>query len=829
MVAYLHARTHARTVPLSRLVFKKGLIWALSLALVAPPSLLAQTSGGASILPPVGGSAAGFGQGQPLITNPTALQPIIPANAPCPAPAVAPLTPLPPSPQLPPPGGTGQAGSGGTPLLQQQQGGGPSTGQTAASPRQGATGQQGGAALPLPGGLLGPTTQSQPPTGGGSPSRPEAVGPLSIEEAFARFFILQGVTGQLKQFGYSFFEVPFSGLPPTMDTPVGPDYVIGPDDTLAIHVWNVPDASFNRSYITPVERDGTVFIPHVGAIPVAGSTFSQATRVIQARLATLLKRFELHVSMARLRTIKVYVVGEVVRPGAYEVSSLATASHALYAACGPAKSGSLRSIQVVREGKPIATLDFYRFFLYGDRTHDIRLQSGDTVLVPPIGPVVAIGGPVKRPAIYELRGATTLTGLIDLAGGLTPTADRQRCQVFRVQAGQKRVILDVELGGLLDASDPAKAGSRAHEAGREADVVIQDGDFVRLGSVPTQIENAVTLDGAVRNPGPYEFKPGMRLRDLLTPEQMLVDSYLDQAELARTDPMTYETTVIRFSPKRLFEGVEGENLPLQRLDHVTVATQARPARSVTVAGEVKRPGTYAVANGERLSSVLKRAGGFTARAFPQGLILVRESVKRSQQAEVEKFVSLQKQRLVAEAAALAAGNVNPQGAMAGGMSPEQAALQMQMQALDQLIARLQPGRVVVKMESLTQLEGSAEDLVLEEGDAIMVPPRPQTVTVVGAVRNPVSVVHQEGLAVKEYIEQAGGMTRYAEKSGVYILRANGSTDAAYVNLRDVGPGDTIVVPEDIEPKARPVQFWTAVASVLGSLMLGAAAIAVIGR
>ncbi|MDE3225691.1 MAG: SLBB domain-containing protein, partial [Nitrospirota bacterium] len=446
-----------------------------------------------------------------------------------------------------------------------------------------------------------------------------------------------------------------------------------------------------------------------------------------------------------------------------------------------------------------------------------------------IGPVAAIGGPVKRPAIYELRGQMTLRGLIELAGGLTPTADRQRCQIVRMKAGQKRVILEVELGGLLEESKETMAGSRSGDSGRAADPSIQDGDFVRLGSAPTQIENAVSLDGAVRNPGPYEFKPGMRIRDLLTPEQMLVDSYLDLAELARTDPMTYETTVIPFSPKRLFQGVKEENISLQRMDHVTVATQAKPPRSVTVAGEMKRPGTYAIASGERLSSVLKRAGGLTARGFPQGLILVRESVRQSQQAEVEKFVSLQKQRLVAEAAALAAGNVNPQGAAAGGTSPEQAALQMQMQALDQLITRIQPGRVVVKMESLAQLEGSREDIILEEGDSITVPPRPQTVTVVGAVRNPVSVVYQEGLEVHEYIAQAGGMTRYAEKSGEYILRANGSTDAAYAGLKDIGSGDTIVVPEDIEPKSRPAQFWTAVASVLGSLMLGVAAIAVIGR
>lgn len=657
--------------------------------------------------------------------------------------------------------------------------------------------------------------------------QPEGGVPLSIEEGFARFFVLQGVNEQLKQFGYKFFDVQFSGFPPVMDAPVGPDYVLGPDDSLALHIWNVPDSTFNRSYIAPIERDGTIFIPQVGSIPVAGTTFSQVTRLIHARLSGLLKRFEMHVSMARLRTIKVYVVGEVVRPGAYEVSSLATASHALYAACGPSKSGSLRRIQVVRDGKTVSELDFYRFFMQGDRTQDVRLQSGDTILLPLIGSVAAIGGPVKRPAIYELRDRSTLTELVELAGGLTPTADRKRCQIFRVEAGQQRVILDVKLGDLLGDKHGPQA-DRSEKSVSAQDPPIQDGDFVRIAGVPTQIENAVILVGAVRNPGPFEFRSGMRLKDLLTPEQTLIDSYMDLAELVRTDPITYESTVLRFSPKKLFQGDKSADMELQRLDKVMVSTQVKPPRVVSIAGEVKRPGSYAIESGERLSSVLKRAGGFTARAFPQGVNLVRESVRHSQQTEVEKFVSLQKQRLVAEAAALAAGNPNPQGASAGGMSPEQAALQMQIQALDQLITRFQPGRVVVKMESLEQLEGSLEDVMLEEGDQIAIPQRPQTVNIVGAVRNPVSVVHQEGLQIDDYIQQAGGMTAYAETKGVYILRANGSTETAYARLKEVGTGDTIVVPEQIEPKTRTLPLWQSVASILASLATAAMAFIVVG-
>lgn len=677
---------------------------------------------------------------------------------------------------------------------------------------------------PVPQGFMG---QSQDSSGLQRQPQPEGVGQLSIEEAFSRFFVLQGVAGRLKQFGYNFFDVQFSGFPPVMDMPVGPDYVLGPDDTLALHVWNAPHAGYNRSYITPIERDGVIFVPQVGAIPVAGTTLSQATRLIHARLSSLLKHFDLHVSMARLRTIKVYVVGEVVRPGAYEVSSLATASHALYAACGPAKSGSLRHIKIVRGGKTVEELDFYQFFLQGDRSHDVRLQSGDTILVPPIGPVAAIGGPVKRPAIYELLDDTKLDELIDLAGGLSPTADRKRCQIYRVQAGRQRVILDVDLGpGSLGKGMPEpKENHLSGSQGVRGNPAIQDGDFVRIAAVPTQIENAVLLAGAVRNPGPFEFRPGMRLKDLLTPEQMLVDSYLDRAELVRTDPVTYEVVVQHFSPRALFQGKE-ENVELRRLDKVVVATQVKAPRIVSVGGEVQRPGNYTIESGERLSSVLKRAGGFTPRAFPQGIILIRESVRKSQRTELEKFVALQKQKLIMEAASLSAGNVNPQ---AGSVNQEQVTLQIQMQALDQLAARIQPGRVVVKMESLEQLENSPEDITLEEGDSITIPQRPQTVTVLGAVRNPASVVAYEGLRVEDYLRQAGGLTKDANEKELYILRANGSAEAAYVRLKDINAGDTIVVPQLIEPKTRPLPFWQSIASIIGSMMMGIAAVAIIGR
>lgn len=305
--------------------------------------------------------------------------------------------------------------------------------------------------------------------------------------------------------------------------------------------------------------------------------------------------------------MKVYVVGEVARPGAYELSALATASNAIYAACGPSRSGSLRQIRIMREGKTVGQLDLYDFLLQGDRRQDNRLQAGDVVLVPPLGPVVAISGSIKRPAIYEVKPGARLTELLTLAGGLTPLSDRQRCHLFRQDpALQERNMIDVDLIRAL-ASQGAEKNRLGSEGG---DPILLDGDYIRIPSLPTQVVNVVSLVGAVKSPGPYEFRAGMRLKEILSPEQLAVDAYADRAEIVRTDPLTYLTKVIQFSPKALFEGQESDNHPLQRLDQVVIASQLRPPALVLIEGEVRRAGYFTIEIGERLSSVLKRSGGF---------------------------------------------------------------------------------------------------------------------------------------------------------------------------------------------------------------------------
>ena len=802
-------------------------VWMLILVTAVPAPLLAQTQGGSGFpsLGGVGGVGSGSKDtlpGSPVVTNPTALQPLAPPQTPCPPPPAKTQPPIAPtgptlndfwpsdsSAVLPPSADTRIRLERDERFKKEQ--------------RDDIVKQKQDDRITTD--LDVRSKQEREERGRLAQQAAQLTSKdYSVEEAFAQFSVLQNVKSRLHQFGYDFFDTQATSFAPVLDTPVGPDYVLGPLDSLSIHVWNVPEQSLNRSYIVPVERDGMIVIPQIGAIPVGGLTFSQAERAITNRLSAHLKRFEVHVAMARLRTIKVYVVGEVVRPGAYEISSLATVSNALYAACGPARSGSLRQIRLVRDNQALGEIDFYQFLMAGDRRQDARLQSGDVIVVPPLGPIAAVSGAVKRAAIYELNPGTRLVDLLQLAGGVTPSANLQRCQLLRLDQDKGRIMIDIDLGKIIDAS------GRKRPTANGADLALQDGDFLRVASVPTQVVNVVTLAGAVKNPGPYEFRPGMAVRDILKADQFTVDAYMDKAEIVRTNPLTYETKVISFSPKDLFDNGKADDIPLQRMDQIVVGTQMRPPSVVFVEGEVRRPGYFTLETGEKLSSVLKRAGGFSATAFPEGIVLVRESVRKRQQVELDRFLASERQRLTAQSAALAAGTVGMStvGAAAG-QAAEQQVLSLRLQQLEAVTARVELGRVVINVRSLEELESSEDDIMLESKDRIAIPQPPKTVSVIGSVKNPSTVVYRVGLNLEDYVQQSGGMTEDASKSEMYVVKANGSTEGAYVRIKDMKPGDTIVIPQKIEAKTPQLSLWQSVASIVGSVALAAAGIAVIGR
>jgi len=630
-----------------------------------------------------------------------------------------------------------------------------------------------------------------------APAAPWEAPPSPLEQMFEAPYevsVPHAVPRALKQFGYDLFRAPASTFAPVTDVPVGPDYVVGPGDTMIIYIWGLVE---NILTVT-VDRNGNIFLPKAGTLRLAGLRFSEAEEQIRNALSKYFKKFDLKVAMKDLHTIKVFVVGEVVRPGGYTISSLSTISNALYVAGGPSKQGTMRNIRLLRNNKTVITLDLYDFLLRGDKSRDLRLETGDTVFVPPIGPVAAISGMVKRPAIYELTGPTRISELIEMAAGLIPTSYLKRVQIERVRGHQEKAILDLDLTALSRKQD------------QSADIEVQDGDLVKIFPIDTAIYNRVRLEGTVKYPGDYEWRPDLKLSTLLTPERLLPQSYLDRVEVYRLKP-DFTTEVLAVNLRALLNGDLSQDLALQQMDRILVNTELRPTEAVTVTGEVRRPGTYPIVRGERLSSLIRRAGGFTADAYPKAAVFTRKAIRDAEKEELDRFIKSQQQTLIAESAAYAAAG------MPGTEAEEQRIVTAQRQQLLSMLAQQVPlGRMAVHLDVPEKLENTPHDILLMDGDTLHVPKRPGSVLVLGSVRNPAAFLHKEGENYLYYLQRAGGLTPEADDKGIYILRADGSAETTFLKMRKIEVGDTIVVPLSTAAKYRPIPLARDIATIIGN-------------
>lgn len=295
----------------------------------------------------------------------------------------------------------------------------------------------------------------------------------------------------------------FSGVPttfaPVTDVPVTADYLIGPGDELALQL----SGQVNQQYDLTVDRTGNIDIPELGTVHVTGIPFSQLNGYLKSQLGRIYRNFALNTNLGSLRTIQVFVVGEAVRPGSYTISSLSTLLNAIFASGGPLPDGSLRDIQVKRNGETILHFDLYDLLLRGDKTKDIRLLSGDVIFIPFVGPQVAVAGSVNTPAIYELKGQTTIEDVLKLAGGDTAVASGGALRLERVYEHSMRSIEDVNL---------TTQGTQ----------ILRNGDILSVSSILERFRNAVTLRGNVANPGRYVWHPGMRISDLIPNKASLI-------------------------------------------------------------------------------------------------------------------------------------------------------------------------------------------------------------------------------------------------------------------------------------------------------------------
>jgi polysaccharide biosynthesis/export protein len=608
----------------------------------------------------------------------------------------------------------------------------------------------------------------------------------------------------LRQYGYAMFAANVSTFAPVDDIPVGPDYVLGPGDDLTINVWGAIDSTMIRT----VDRNGRIVLPKVGDLRIWGLTFSQADRLIRDELARYFRGFSTSVTMGRLRTVSVHVVGEVCQPGVYTLSSLATVTNALYSAGGPTKLGSLREVRLLRSNIQVARIDLYDFLQRGDRARDYRLESGDTIFVPTVGDVVAVAGEVKRPAIYEVQTGTRLADVVTLAGGVTPTSYLKRVQIVRALPNAERSTLDVDLTAHYLKGDEAN------------NPLINAGDLVLIHPADPRVYNIVKVEGAVRYPGAYELKPMMRIGQLLPADKLLPEAYTERVEVARRRPdLTME--VVAVDLKKAWSGDPSQDLLLKPLDEVTVRTELRAARTVTLNGQVVRPGIYTIADGEKLSSVLERAGGLTDRAFPKGAVFTRASLRKIEQEQLDAFLKTQEQRMLATASTTIVGAEKEE------VAAQQQALQARREALRLLSSKVVVGRMVLHLDQPGRLKGSENDVILVDGDALSVPEPPDSVLVIGAVRSSTSVKHKEGAGVDYYINRVGGYSKEADKKDAHIVKADGSAISSFTNIRTIEPGDTVIVPPKEEEKIRTLPTVRDIAQTIGAALIGIAALAVL--
>lgn len=725
-----------------------------------------------------------------------------------------------------------------------------------------------------------------------------------------------GVAG-LKPFGYDLFEDAPSTFSPVTDVPVPADYVMGPGDELIVQLFG----SQSQTSRLVVNRDGMITFPQVGPIRVAGMTFSAVRQSIEAHVAEQMIGVRVNVSMGETRSIRVYVFGDARVPGSYTVSGLATMTTALFASGGVKPIGSLRDIQLKRQGKVIRQLDLYDMLIRGDTSDDAKLLPGDVIFIPPVGPTASVDGEVKRPAIYELRGEASAADLVGMAGGLTPEADGTRASLVHIDAGNQRVVLEVNLndqsakGRILRNGDVLRVarlrpqldsgvmlegyvyrpgpvawrqGLRLSDVlgsvdelrpnadqnyilvrresgpdrrisvvsadltaalaapGSAADIALQPRDRItvfdlapgreriisplleelRLQSDLSRPTQVVRIEGRVKVPGEYPLETGMRVSDLLRAGGRLdIAAYGGNADLARyavSEAGALQTEVIQIDLAAVRAGDPAANVELRPYDFLMVkeTTDWGRQESVTLRGEVRFPGTYPIRKGETLKELLDRAGGVTPLAFPKGAAFTRKDLREREQKQLDDLGS----KLQSDLAAMSL-----QAAAANQAGASQALISSQS-LLAQLRGSKAVGRMVIDLPGLlASAEHSSKDVVLRDGDLLVVPRQSQEVTVIGEVHSATSHFFSTSLKRDDYISKSGGTTRRADEKHIYIVHADGNVVATRSSMFTrnpqgaIQPGDTIVVPMDTERLPR-LPFWQSVTSIIYNLAVAVAAV-----
>ena len=641
----------------------------------------------------------------------------------------------------------------------------------------------------------------------------------------------------LQVFGVDVFRQPTTQFQPIVTGPVDDNYRLGPGDVLAL----ILTGDVELAYTLEVSREGFILIPQVGQVFVGNLTMGRLRDVLYTRLGRVYSgvrrgrnattRFDVTVTRVRVNTVR--VLGEVARPGSYQIAATATVLAAIYDAGGLTERSNFRNVAVRRGSNLVGVVDLYDYLLSGKLPTDIHLESGDVIFVPVRGPRVAVTGEVKRPAIYEVSDGETLRDVIAAAGGFTATAYLENATISRIlppgerRAGRSRTVLTVNLAQLL--SDSAVR------------VPMLDGDSVTVFSVTELRRNAVTIEGSVWQPGTYSLEPGMRLSDLVRAAGGLrPETYAGRAQVVRLRPDSTRYMVGVRLPADT--GLPfPTDLELREFDEVRIfaSTEFRPERTVSVLGAVRSPGQVRFADSITLRDAILLAGGLTDEAY----LVEAEVARRLERPDPngDTLVTVLKVPLDSTYVADATGFVRrPVGA---GTAPD-----VYLKPYDQVLIRRQPGmepqrnvivtgevlfpgvypirtkedrlldllraagglteqaypngirfirsqdsigRINVDLARILREPDFRDNLLLVAGDSIHIPAYIPTVLVEGEVHSPTAVAYVPGKNAKYYVKAAGDFTDRADKGDTFIQQPNGSIQD---KGKKVEPGGRVVVP-----------------------------------
>lgn len=687
-----------------------------------------------------------------------------------------------------------------------------------------------------------------------------------------------------KIFGKETFSNASTTFEPNLNIATPLNYVIGSKDQLLIDIYGYSETSYQLT----VSPEGTINIPYAGVINVGGLTIEAATSRIKSRLSPIYSGLstgntKLSVVLGNIRSIKVILTGEVMKPGTYTLPSLATLFTALYSSGGPTDNGSFRNVEVVRNGKKVASLDVYDFLLKGDLKNNIRLQDQDIVRLPVYQKRVEIVGEVKRPAIFEMKDGEDLNTLLEFAGGFTERAYQARIKVLK-NTTTERKINDVTTEQFTNYQP-------------------QSGDKYFVNEILDRFENRVSIEGAIFRPGEYELEPGLTVKKLIQrAEGVKEDAFLNRAYITRltTD---LNTELISFDVKKVLSG-EAEDIPLKREDNISISSifELREEYKVEINGEVRLPGSFPYAQNMSLEELVIKAGGFKESATAQRIEISRR-VKNSEagsssaktaevfQMDINKNLSIEAAKFVLEPYDIITVRSSPsyevqkqiriEGEVlypgfysitkkderisdlikrAGGLTAlaytdgaslkrsgsfeSQLEKEKEEQKLQQFIKIQKDSKdttattlqnvasrnnfVGINLTEILDNPNTRKDLFLEDGDILNVPKELQTVKVSGEVLSPNTVIYTKIKGFKQYITNAGGFGQNALKGRSYIIYANGAVRSTkkfliFNNFPIVKTGAEIFVPKREDKRkltATEVVGITAGLASFGAIVLG---------